>query len=155
MVPTGLDNEKLLLQISRLEESLKTLKECPLDSDLSHSAAERLIQISIEEILNIGNNLISGLGLRRAENYRDIFQVLEENKIITSKMSKELQTFAVFRNRIVHLYWKISEEEFKQQLKKVKVLTKFVETILKYKKKYKKRKNFNKSDLLTSQPHTL
>ena len=54
---------------------------------------------------------------------------------IKKEMSKELQLFAVFRNRIVHLYWKISEEEFKSQLKKIGVLSTFVRVILAYSKK--------------------
>lgn len=131
MVPMGLDKEKLLLQISRLEDSLNKLKKCSLKEEIMRTAAERLVQISVEEVLNIGNHLISGMGLRRADSYRDIFKVLEENKIIASKLSKELQVFAMFRNRIVHVYWKIEDEEFVKQLRKVKVLSDFVKIVLK------------------------
>lgn len=84
--------------------------------------------------MNLGNHLISGLGLRKAESYRDIFKVLEEEKIISSALSKELQNFAVFRNRIVHLYWKISPEEFKAQLSKISVLKDFAKKVAGYAK---------------------
>lgn len=94
-------------------------------------AAERLVQIAVEEVLNIGNNLISGSRLRRADSYRDIFKVLEEEKVISKKMSEELHGFVVFRNRIVHVYWKIEDDEFVKQVKKVKVLSDFVKVILK------------------------
>ena|SRR3989338_7884280 len=139
MVSLGLDKEKLNLQIARLEESLKRIKAIKKDklNDTTRAALERTLQVIVEESLNIGNHLISGLGLRRADTYREIFLVLEEEKAISSKVSKEMQNFAVFRNRLVHLYWKISDEEFKSQLDKLNVFIDFVKemTIFLHKKK--------------------
>lgn len=128
MVPLGLDSEKLKLQIARLEEFLKRIKafkKGKLD-DTTRAALERTLQVTVEESLNIGSHIISGLGLRRADTYREIFQVLEEEKIISPRVSKEMQNFAVFRNRLVHLYWKISDEEFTSQLEKLNVFIDFV-----------------------------
>ncbi|MEW5896446.1 MAG: HepT-like ribonuclease domain-containing protein [Nanoarchaeota archaeon] len=137
MVPMGLDREQLLLQMSRLEESLKRIEKLRKDEldNLTRSALERLVQIAVEEALNIGNHVISGLALPKADTYREIFLVLEQEKIIPKELSLELQRFAVFRNRIVHLYWKISEKEFLEQLGKIKFLREFSRTIVKYAKK--------------------
>ncbi len=121
-----------MIQVARLEDSLKKLGHCDLKNEYMKSAAERLMQIAIEEVMNIGNHIISGNGLRKAESYRDIFKVLAEHKIISVKMSDELQQFAVFRNRMVHLYWKISDEEFKIQFTKVKILRDFVKKVVRY-----------------------
>ncbi len=129
MVPLGLDTEKLKLQIARLEEFLNRIKIIRKDklNDTTRAALERMLQVTVEESLNIGSHLISGLGLRRADTYREIFQVLEEAQAISPPISKEMQNWAVFRNRLVHLYWKISAEEFKAQLDKLKVLVDFVQ----------------------------
>lgn len=137
MVPSGLDNEKLQLQLSRLEEHITRIKNIQKQKfdETARTALERLVQIAIEESLNIGNHLVSGLGLRRADTYREIFQVLEEARILTSELSKELQQFATFRNRLVHLYWKISDEEFKSELGKMSTLTRFVGSVTKYMQK--------------------
>lgn len=131
MVPLALDKEQFLLQCGRLEEHLQQLsayRKKKRDA-VTSAALERMLQLAIEDILNIGNHLISGLGLPHADTYREIFQVLERAKLISPKLSKELQTFAVFRNRLVHLYWKINPEEFAQQLRKTPFLVAFVRVI--------------------------
>lgn len=151
MVPSGLDNEKLQLQLSRLEEHLMRIHNIQKQKfdETARTALERLVQIAIEESLNIGNHLVSGLGLRRADTYREIFQVLEETKILTSELSKDLQQFATFRNRLVHLYWKISDEEFKAELGKMSTLTRFVKSVTQYvhKRKNGEKKNLKKEDV--------
>ena len=146
MVPLGLDNEKLLLQLSRLEEFLSRIRNIQKEkwNEINQTALERLLQVAVEECLNIGNHLISGVGLRRADTYREVFKVLEEAKIIPAELSKELQQFATFRNRLVHLYWKISDEEFKAELEKISGLTNFAKKVTAYlnqKKKEAAKKN--------------
>ncbi len=134
MVPSGLDDEKLQLQLSRLEEFLnriKNLQKQKLD-ETARAALERSVQVAVEESINIGSHLISGLGLRRADTYREIFQVLEEAKIIAPELSGKLQRFATFRNRLVHLYWKISDEEFKAELGRISVLDQFVKRVIRH-----------------------
>ena len=139
MVPMGIDKEQVLLQIQRLEESLRAITELSTKKHdaLRRAALERQVHIAVEEVINIGNHFISGLKLPRADSYREIFHVLEEEKIISSALSQELQRFAVFRNRLVHLYWKISEKEFTEQLKKIGVLRQFVAVVTKLLKKKK------------------
>jgi len=75
MVPSGIDKEKIMLQLGRLEEHLTRLgdisnriKQTNEDIVL-FPAGERILQIAIEECLNIGSHLISGLGLPRAGVY--------------------------------------------------------------------------------------
>ncbi len=135
----GIDQEQVLLQIQRLEEGLGSIKELSkgkLDS-LRRAALERQLHIAVEEAINIGNHLVSGLKLPRADSYREIFQVLEKQNILSPALSKELQQFAVFRNRLVHLYWKISEKEFAEQLKKIGMLRDFILVVTRFLRKKK------------------
>ena len=127
------DQEKLKLQLSRLEQSLTSLHNLisKKDDPILNAAKERFIQICIEEVINIANNIIISKGMRCAETYREIFIVLEENQIINSSLGKELQKFASFRNRLVHLYWNISPKEFNEQLKKINQLQEFARVITK------------------------
>ena len=67
MAPSGIDNEKFLIQIERLEQNYALLLDikaqlgnAPSDA-IPLMASERLLQILIEECLNIGNHIISGL----------------------------------------------------------------------------------------------
>lgn len=112
-------NKNLILdRLSRLREQVKRLKEL---SKLSQSeflsdftavgSAERLLQISIEACLDIGSHIISTGGHRRPKDYKDIFTILGEEKILPLEFSQKIITMAQFRNRLVHLYWKISPDE--------------------------------------------
>ncbi|MFH1856407.1 MAG: DUF86 domain-containing protein [Candidatus Omnitrophota bacterium] len=137
MVPLGIDREKMMLQLERLEEHLERLlkiraKLQASKDDTFFSAAERLLQVSIEDCLNIGNHIISGLGLRRPDTYREIFSRLKEAKIISGKIGDAMEGLASFRNRLVHLYWKVSNEEIMEKLEDIDVLKKFVAQISKY-----------------------
>jgi uncharacterized protein YutE (UPF0331/DUF86 family) len=112
-----MNNEKVLRQLSLLNEYLKQLNELkkqPLESfkqsPINRAAAERLLQVSIETTLNIGNHFIASRGYRSPKDYADIFKVLEEEKLLSADFSKSLQQMARFRNRLVHVYWEIDIE---------------------------------------------
>lgn len=137
MVPLGIDKEKLMLQLEKLEENLSNLKELPEKVEPGKdavliAAAERLLQVSTEACLNIGNHLISGLSLKRADTYKEIFIRLEEEKIISEDISSALQDFTAFRNRLVHLYWKITQEEVLEKINEIDYFKKFAQEILKF-----------------------
>jgi uncharacterized protein YutE (UPF0331/DUF86 family) len=90
---------------------LSEIKKMPqkelAENRIVRAAAERLLQVAIETIQNIGNHIIATRGYRSPKDYADIFRVLEEENIITSDFSQQLQKMAKFRNRLVHLYWDI------------------------------------------------
>ena len=138
MVPTGIDKEKLLLQLGRLEGYIKELKgvgdeiQKKKDDLLILHAAERLLQIATEECLNIGNHIISGLGLERADTYREVFSRLKDNGILSESLGETMEELASFRNRLVHLYHIISKEEVISKLDEVDQLINFTKQINKY-----------------------
>lgn len=106
-----MNEEKVLRQLAMLNGYLRELvmmrniphKEFE-ESTLIRAAAERLLQVAIETIQNIGNHIIATRGYRSPKDYPDIFKVLEEEKIIPGDFSEQLQKMARFRNRLVHLY---------------------------------------------------
>ncbi len=120
MVPLGIDKEKLMLQLEKLEENLIHLKQLQAklktDDPFLFPAAERLLQISTESCLNIGNHIISGLGLKRADTYKEIFIRLMEEGIISKEIGNTMADFTYFRNRLVHLYWEVTKEEVASKL---------------------------------------
>lgn len=66
-------------KLSRLKEYinyLRALKDTPLEifeTDFkTRGAAERYLHLAIESVIDIGNEIISALQLRRPEQYRDI-----------------------------------------------------------------------------------
>ncbi|MBA7515273.1 hypothetical protein ES705_07312 [subsurface metagenome] len=43
--------------------------------------------------------------LRKPATYRETFEILEEERIISEELANELSDLAGFRNVLVHIYW--------------------------------------------------
>lgn len=116
----GLIAEKL----SKLKEYigyLRTLRDAPLkafeDDFKTRGAAERYLHLAIESVVDVGNEIISALQLRRPEQYRDIPSILAESGIIPKNFVEEITKMIGFRNLLVHDYGIIDrtlEHEFLQ-----------------------------------------
>ncbi len=89
------DKEKILLQVSRLEDSLQHIAELEkkIDEPIYRAALERFLQVAIEEVINIGNEVIVKQELGTALTYKEIFQILEKHNVISRPLSRELQYF--------------------------------------------------------------
>jgi uncharacterized protein YutE (UPF0331/DUF86 family) len=131
MVPSGIDKEKLLIQFDRVEEHLSEINRVKeklreKEDEIFYSALERLLQLVIEDCLNIGSHIISGLNFKRADSYKEIFLRLEEGKIISNELSQKMQAFVSFRNRLVHMYWEVNRSEVKEELEELNYIKQFV-----------------------------
>jgi len=132
MVPSGIDKEKLFLQIERLKEhvgKIKEIKKKKEEKEILISAIERNLQLAIEDCLNIGNHIISGLSLKRPDTYKEILKNLRKEKIISEKLEKEMIKLEGLRNRLVHLYWKVSEEEVLEACENLNIFEGFVKEL--------------------------
>jgi len=74
----------------------------------TRGAVERYLQVSVECIVDIGNEIISSLQLRRPERYRDIPYILAEAKIIPKAFAERVASMIGFRNLLVHDYASIN-----------------------------------------------
>ncbi len=71
---------------------------------MAKRAAERYLQISIERVIDIGNEILSSPGLRRPERYRDVPAILAEAKVIPEGFAESVASMIGFRNLLVHDY---------------------------------------------------
>ena len=106
--------EVLQSRLNALEDYLAKLrafkpysKQEFLKNSAIHDLAERYLHLLAECLLDIGNHLIADQNLGAPGSYREIFQMLEDNRIITSKLSSRLQDWASYRNILVHGYLNI------------------------------------------------
>lgn len=90
-----------LRQIAQIDQQLF------LEDALASGAAKYYLQTAIEACIDIGNHIIASEGYRAPRDYRDVFTVLEENRVVTGADAKKLRQMAGLRNRLVHLYWEI------------------------------------------------
>jgi uncharacterized protein YutE (UPF0331/DUF86 family) len=69
-----------------------------------HDLAARYLHLAMEATIDIANHWISDVGLRTPDTNRDIFVVLEQAGEIDPALSERLQSWASFRNVLVHDY---------------------------------------------------
>jgi uncharacterized protein YutE (UPF0331/DUF86 family) len=135
-----ISNEVINAMIDLIEENLRLIKEIKMQGFESFSnnfrdiqAAKHSLQESIEACLDIGSHIIAEKGFRRADDYKDIYKVLEEERIIDLVLSVKLQEMAQFRNLLVHRYGKIDTKRiFIIMSEDINDIKQFVNTILKY-----------------------
>jgi len=135
-----ISNEVINAMIDLIEENLRLIEEIKIQGFESFSnnfrdiqAAKHSLQESIEACLDIGSHIIAEKGFRRADDYKDIYKVLEEERIIDPGLSAKLQEMAQFRNLLVHRYGKIDTKRiFIIMSGDINDIKQFVNTILKY-----------------------
>ena len=105
------DRQLLATRVAKIREELRHLGRLDalsldqfLASSVEQHAVERALEIIIEVCLDIGHHVISREGLRRPNDYREVFGILREAGIIDRDLGRRLEDMASFRNRLVHGY---------------------------------------------------
>lgn len=111
-----LDRDRILIKIDQLEGYLKELREI-LPADFAgyqkierRRACERLLQVSIEVVIDICHLLVAGLRLGIAAEEDDLFEKLKGAGIISLKTTEVLKELKGFRNILVHEYARIDDK---------------------------------------------
>lgn len=106
-------DEKLLFMTTCLNK-LKKLKQIEKDTFIDDftkvDSSKYLLQVSIEAMLDISSHLIARNRWGKPKDNKEHFQLLCDNGIIDSKDVVIYFNMAKFRNRIVHMYFNISDE---------------------------------------------
>lgn len=93
-----------------------TIEEIGKDPTL-RGAIERYLQLSAECVIDIAEHIISGLKVRRPEDYRDSIIILGEEGVIPVDFAVRFAPLAGFRNILVHEYTKIDLKKVYKYLK--------------------------------------
>lgn len=108
---TTLDRESLFYKLEKIRVNLKKLRALGRLSfkefleDIEHTAtAERLLQTAIEAMLDVGNHIIAAEGWRAPLEYRDVFLILRQQKLLPPKDVERYVAMVGLRNRLVHAY---------------------------------------------------
>jgi len=119
--------KKALYNLQQLQKLTK--KEFLSDADKVASAKYNFI-VAIEAAIDIASHIIAKNALRAPLDYADTFAVLAEAGCYSSDFAQELKDMARFRNRLVHLYWEVSDERVYEFLQnKLNDLTLFLQKI--------------------------
>ncbi len=69
--------------------------------------AERLLEVMIQAMIDIGNHVIAGLLLKKPEDYRQVFDILAQNRIIPEELLPKVRALVGLRNLLVHEYFEV------------------------------------------------
>jgi len=78
------------------------------------AAAERLLQISIEAMLDIGSHIIAEKGFEAPQEYRDVFVILAKRGLFDNEFLNSLSKMVGLRNKLVHVYMEVDPEKIHQ-----------------------------------------
>jgi len=111
----SVEKSLIIAKLSKLREYIGFLKELQTVSmeDLVNDfkirgAVERYLQVSIECMIDVGNEIISSLQLQRPERYKDIPYILAKAGIIPKDYAETMASMIGFRNLLVHDYASIN-----------------------------------------------
>lgn len=109
-----LDRERILAKLDDLDGYLEELRQVVPETYARYTesvekrrACERLLQMSIECVIDVCALFVSGLRLGLPAEEDDLIEKLEQAGLISSGMAKMLKTMKGFRNILVHEYGRI------------------------------------------------
>ena len=111
-----LDRERIAAKLDEIDGYLRELREVAPTSLADYRkvekkrSCERLLQIAIECVIDIGNLFVSGLRLGLPADEDDIFEKLEHAGIISGDMVAALKRMKGCRNILVHEYARVNDE---------------------------------------------
>jgi uncharacterized protein YutE (UPF0331/DUF86 family) len=112
------DKEKIRQKIQFIEDNLNKLEQIKsftkdefLNDFIKIEATKHLLQISIEAMIDIAGHVIARNRFSAPQSSADMFDILKEKGILNEKNINNYRLMAKFRNRLVHLYYDINNEE--------------------------------------------
>lgn len=99
--------EKLREVVARLLRFRKySIEEFEKQEELQW-ALDQGMQIAVQCCIDIGEEVITGLNLKKPTAYRETFAILQEHGVISSAVASKLIEFVQYRNELAHEYWRI------------------------------------------------
>lgn len=103
------------------------------NTQMEKAALERITQMMIEAILDVGNDMIDGFIMRDPGSYDDIIEILTDEKVITDEMSVGLKKIIAYRKILVQQYTEISHAELHKDFSaQLPVLKQFAPNVMDY-----------------------
>lgn len=101
-----------------LEKMSRLSREDFLSDKRNPAASESFLRHAIESIFDIGRHILAKLKSKKILEYKEIAELLGAEKIISEELSQKLIPIVGYRNRIVHFYHEITDEELYEIVQK-------------------------------------
>lgn len=134
------DNIKIHTKIQSMKLSLKRLSDLSripentfLENFIYFDSAKYNLITAIEAVIDICNHIISRKSFEIPATSADSIKILVKNKVLSAEYQDKFVSMVKFRNKAVHLYLEIRNEEvyeiLQQHLRDFEV---FIKAILQY-----------------------
>jgi uncharacterized protein YutE (UPF0331/DUF86 family) len=111
-----LDRDRILAKLDELEGYVRDLRTIAPQNFAEYQqvekkrACERLLQISVECVIDLCQLFVSGLRLGLPAEENDLFEKLERAGILSPELRDIVQGMKGFRNILVHEYGAVDDE---------------------------------------------
>ncbi|RFU67215.1 DUF86 domain-containing protein [Bacillus sp. V59.32b] len=106
------DRHKIEQIVNYLEQQLDRFEtNSEWENDLAKLALERIVQTSLDAVLDAGNAMIDGFIMRDPGSFEDIVDILLDEKVIDQKAADQFKRVLLLRKTLVQDYITISHEE--------------------------------------------
>ena len=118
MSPGKIVKRIVIDRLDIVEEALRDIAQLPLQSYDTFTAdrrnilsAESCLRRALEALFDIGRHILAKGFAVGVSEYKEIAKRLEENGVLSSAEAATLRTLAGYRNRMVHFYHEVSQQE--------------------------------------------
>ena len=126
---------KLPVIISRIERHVKRANEL-MDRDLSDDVIFSALSMeyfqAINSAIDLGEYLVSKYNLGIPSTYREIFEILHKNKIISDEILSGMKKLIFYRNLMAREYYTIEAKDLKEIVSMLNILLDLVESVKRY-----------------------
>lgn len=106
------DRERIEMLLAFLEKQLASYRKIKnWEERQSKLALERIIQTSIDAVLDTGNAMIDGFIMRDPGSFEDIIDILLDEKVITSEMAVQFKNLLPLRKKLIQDYLELDFTE--------------------------------------------
>ena len=99
------DRERIEMLLAFLEKQLSSYREIKnWEERQSKLALERIIQTSIDAVLDTGNAMIDGFIMRDPGSFEDIIDILLDEKVISIEMAVQFKNLLPLRKKLIQNY---------------------------------------------------
>ncbi len=116
-----------ILRFKRHSKKANELKEKDISDYLVYNTLAMECFQAVNALIEIGEYIITGRKLGFPSTYREIFEILKQEGIITEDILDASKRLIFLRNLIAHEYYRIKEEELLEMVKLLNVVNEFVE----------------------------
>jgi uncharacterized protein YutE (UPF0331/DUF86 family) len=108
--------EETLLYLEKLIELFS--KQSEWATPIQMAALERIVQMMLEAVIDVGNAMIDGFIMRDPGSYEDIIDILVDEKVVSEETGTVLKKLVSYRKKLVQMYTSINHTELQTEFAK-------------------------------------